>query len=787
MRKKELLLSAAILALSTTGMAQSLTSSKALQNASANDGNTTAKAQAPKKAESTTDATGYWVDAVSYYNENGQFTLTDGDAESYRADLTFNGTNVTINNFFDTSNWSSITDMSGVTGTYNSAAKTITVKTPSYSEGAGASHYTVYGNLNYYGAPCFVAVLAGNFETTPDNEGQYGLNMTDSLVFDVSDDLTTLTPRSGFGLWAFDESDGSPVGCLMFYQKNATFTKMPEGAKLAVIPDTIDFEGASVSVGASLKRNYTLVNKGLTDATVTAVVNAEGMSVAVPKTIGAGEKVAAYVNFKPQHAGAYSGSATISGNNGATSATLTFKGTVNEAPDYSQVVKQGSSPITFSNGDNYPYVITDTITGSPVAVSTNVGSNTQSQLFANFDVPEGKVGVFSWKGVKEGGYSNGVKIILNEDSVITDDTYSHGMDNDSFIDDISNTLVLAPGTYSVEYNNDLQADWFNTGDKSLRTYLWDFNLDLRDNAPHAAMLKADSLNFGTHYYDNLSVRDTLTAELVNLGSEPLQVTAIEGDGIFGGIVPEQDAPSFTSLPIAITYETKNNGNYSGKVIIKTNAGDYTVNCKASNVAIPANYQAIVKNGSFSFDTSNPYPFAVEVDTAYNSTSGLGNHNTDSYLDAYFEVPEGSVGKLSWKATNYSYDFWTFMNQTILTTGTRISLDGDKMKEIAGNGTDASSSNWTSDDLTFAPGRHVVRFYYHKADSKPKYADKLKIYDLALDVTTGINGINADNSDVVRTEIFNLSGQQQSQLQHGVNIIRSTHADGRTTTMKVLVK
>lgn len=66
--------------------------------------------------------------------------------------------------------------------------------------------------------------------------------MTDSLVFDVSDDLTTLTPRSGFGLWAFDESDGSPVGCLMFYQKNATFTKMPEGAKLAVIPDTIDFE-----------------------------------------------------------------------------------------------------------------------------------------------------------------------------------------------------------------------------------------------------------------------------------------------------------------------------------------------------------------------------------------------------------------------------------------------------------------------------------------------------------------------------------------------------------------
>lgn len=787
MRKKLLLLSAAMFTIFQASTAQTLYSSKALQCEKANGEKTLSPARVASKAESSADSVGYWVDANSYYDANGSFSLTNGEKKSYRANLIFNGNQVTFTSLFDTSDWYGISSYYDITGTYDAAKKTITIKTPSYKNGANASHYTLFGKMSYYGTECFIALLAGEFSSTPDAQGQYGLSMTDSLVFDVSDNLTTLTPRTGFGLWAFSEEDGSSVGSLMFFKKSSRLNKMPEEAQLAVEPDTITFEGPSVTVGATLKRTYTLVNKGLKEANVTASVNADGMQVAVPRNIGAGSKVSAYVIFKPKTTGDYTGDAVLYGNNGATSAQLNFKATVKPAPDFSQVVRQGSSNINFSLGNNYPFVVTDTITGYPVAVSTNKGSNTQAQLYANFDVPAGKVGVFSWKGIKEGSYGNGVKIYLNGDSTITDDSYTHGMDVSSFKDDISNMLVLKEGSYVVEYNNELMNDWNNTGDKTLRTYLHDFNLQLADVAEHAAMLKVDSLDFGSHYYDNLSVRDTLTANLMNLGTKPLKVTSIEGDGTFGGVVPENVAPSFTTLPVIITYEAKNVGEHAGKVVIKTNAGDYTVSCKARNEAIPANYQAIVKSGNFSFNTSDPYPFAVLTDTAYNSTAGMDNNNTNSFLEANFEVPEGKVGKLSWKAINNSFEYFYFMNDTIMTTGTRITIDGGLQKEFAGNGTDASSTNWTDEQLTFAPGLHTLRFFYKKGDSTPKYEDKIKVYDLALNLTTGIAQINTEKGEVVRTEIYNLSGQAQSQLQRGINIVKRIYVDGSTTTSKILIE
>jgi len=767
-------------------MAQTLSSSKALTAEKADGQKAVSTARVAQKADDATDGVGYWVDATNYFDANGSFSLTNGEKESFRANLKFDGNNVTVSNLFDTSEWSIISTYYDINGTYDAANKTITIKTPRYQEGASADHYTLYGDMNYYGEQCFIALLAGDFDTTPDENGQYGLYMTDSLVFDVSDDFTTLTPRTGFGLWALTESDGYSYGSLMFYTKNSTLTKMPEEALLSVVPDTISFEGASVSVGASLQRSYTLINKGLKEATISAVVNAEDIQVAAPRTIGPGSKIDACVVFKPQRTGSYSGSATLSGNNGATSAKLYFTGTVNPAPDFSQVVKEGSETVNFSLGDDFPYVVTDTITGYPVAVSTNVGSNTQSHLFANFDVPAGKVGVFSWKGIKEGSYSNGVKIYLNDDSVITNDAYAFGMDQTTWKDDISNTLVLQEGSYRVDYNNVTQMDFWNTGDKTLRTYLYDFNLQLMDQTAHAAMLKADSLDFGSHYFDKLSVRDTLTANLVNLGTEPLKVMAIEGDGAFSGVVPENEVESFGTLPVAITYEAENVGEYTGEVVIKTNAGDFTVSCTAKNEAIPVDYQAIVKNGKFSFNTSDPYPFAVEADTAYNSTSGMDNNNKNSFLEASFEVPEGKVGKLSWKAINSSYDFFYFMNDTVMTTGTRITLDGGMMKLFAGKDVDASSTNWTADQLTFAPGRHTVRYYYKKADSTPKYEDKVKIFDLSLDITTGISTPTAEGK-AVRTEIYNLGGQAQNQLQRGVNIVKTTYADGRVDVRKVIAK
>ena len=63
---------------------------------------------------------------------------------------------------------------------------------------------------------------------------------------------------------------------------------------------------------------------------------------------------------------------------------------------------------------------------------------------------------------------------------------------------------------------------------------------------------------------------------------------------------------------------------------------------------------------------------------------------------------------------------------------------------------------------------------------------MKIFDLSLDLTTGISTPTAEGK-AVRTEIYNLGGQAQNQLQRGVNIVKTTYADGRVDVRKVIAK
>ena len=54
-----------------------------------------------------------------------------------------------------------------------------------------------------------------------------------------------------------------------------------------------------------------------------------------------------------------------------------------------------------------------------------------------------------------------------------------------------------------------------------------------------------------------------------------------------------------------------------------------------------------------------------------------------------------------------------------------------------------------------------------------------------EITTGINSVDANNeSEIVKTEIFTLSGKQIEHVADGVNIIRTTYADGKVTVNKI---
>ncbi len=779
--KKTLFFLIALFTLGHAAMAQKLSSGSLLkQDASVSQKNE--RKTAPRQADAT--ATPYWVNAKSYYTEDGIYNAEQGQYCAYRTDLTFDGNKVYLKGFVDTG-YFQIGSVADIEGVYDATAKTITISTPGYSEERTIDDYAKYGDVSYYGQDCSVVLLAGDFSSQPDASGQHGLETTDQLVFDVSDDLTTLTPRTGFGLWVLTKKDCTPYGCINFYQKGlVSIERMTEEANLAFLPSDVHFEGANVTAGATLKQTVKIVNKGLTDTDYTGSVNGDGLQLAAYRSIEAGGVQNVYVQLIPKKAGEFAGTVSVYSPYNTTQATLNVTATVGDAPDFSQIVKEGD--IAFNIGNDYPFVITDTITGSPVAVSTNGGSNSSSSLYANFAVPEGKVGVVSWKGIKQGGYSNGMNIQLN-DSVVFNDSYSHGMDVSSFTDDISNMLVLKPGTYVLQFSNVTNMDWDGTGNVRLRAYVYDLALRLYEEQEHLAVLKSDVLDFGEHFFDRLSVRDTLTATLINVGTAPLRLTSIDGQGAFGGVMDDETASFGQELPVQIAYESGELGEHNGSVMINTNGGFYYVACKASNVAIPVDYHPIVTSGDFSFNTSANHPFSVENNTAFNSTAKHkvdGNTDFDSFLEASFEVPENQVGVLGWTAHNSSADFLYFMGDTALVTGTRITIDGEKKMEFAGEDVDASSSNYQPEDLVLGPGRHTVRFFYLKKDSTPKYDDRLDISNLSLNLTDGVESVTKDSGEILRTEYYTVNGQRIARPQRGITLVKTVYSDGTSQTVKV---
>lgn len=780
--KKTLFSFIALFTLGQAAMAQTLTSSCQLKE----DASSSPSTQKSTSFKADASATPYWVDAKSYYDSTtGRFTPEDGSYNSFQTSLTFDGTKVAMEGFVDTGDLK-LSSIKAVEGTYDAAAKTITFNTPGYSEDRAVSDYTQYGEVTYYGEGCSVVLFAGDFSTTSGTDGQYGLETTDQLVFDVSDDLTTLTPRTGFGLWVFSNFSGTPVGCINFYQKGTiSIEKMTEEPKLAFLPSSIHLEGPNVTVGSTIKQPVKIVNKGLTATNYSCDVEGEGMEFAAYRDIDAATVQEVYVRLIPTQAGDFAGTVQAKASTGGSLATLNVTAKVGEAPDFSQIVKEGD--ITFNIGNDFPFVITDTITGYPVAVSTNKGRNTSSSLYANINIPDGKIGVVSWKGIKQGSYGNGISI-QKDGEYIFDDAYTHGMDGLDFVDKLDNMVALQPGTHVLQFQNFTNNDWDGTGDVRYRAYIYDLALRIYDQQAHQAVLKTETLDFGDHYLDRLSVRDTLTATVLNIGTEPLSLTSIDGYGAFSGVMNDSSAVFGEELPVQIAYESSELGTQDNSVMVYTNGGFYTVACKASNSTIPVDYHPIVSSGDFSFNTSVGYPFSVEGNKAFNSTATMtndGNLDLNSFLEASFEVPEGKVGVLGWTAHNSSTDWLIFMKDTVMTTGTRITIDGEKKMEFAGEDADASSSNYKPEDLEFGQGRHTLRFFYIKKDSQPSYDDRLEISNLSVTFTDDVKGVAKANGEAVRTEYYTVGGQRIAQPQPGINLVKTIYADGTSRTVKVL--
>ncbi|MGM9687718.1 MAG: hypothetical protein ACI3YD_01580 [Alloprevotella sp.] len=726
----------------------------------------------------------YWVAAQAHYDEYGMFSGTELTETSYKANVTINGTEATINGFMDFGYFNLLSEES-VKGEYDPEAHTITISTPSYSEDRPVNEYTKLGTINYYGSEMTLVLFAGEFKYIEEIDS-YGLDTENKLVFDVSDDLTTLTPRTGYGAYGFDDWGGG--GFVNFF-KTAKWMEIGDDARLLIQPESLHISGDNVTKGATLTREIMVSNIGKTATKVDVELVGDGLEL--PYNYGSlsleGTSTQ-YVTltFTPQTEGEFEGTVKFAADNG-TQAELAVKATVLPPPDFSAVVKRGD--LVFAMSDDYPFAITDTITGSPVAVSTNeMVDGSTSTLYCFAHVPEGKTGVLSWKGVSTSMQPNGASIYVNNTQVFNN-VYNHMGELGK--DDISNAVILTEGNNRVAFVNEVMLNWYNMGmsPEPFKTYVYDFDLQLVDNADHAAIAKDEQAEFGRHYIDKLDITDTTVVYLVNLGNQPLTVTGYEGDDNFSAVVDGVEAEYTRNLRVKLLFTADKPGDYNGTVTVKTNAGDFAFSCHASAENIATDYSPIVSKGDFSFNTSFEHPFVVEGHTATSSIAYMDMTNVgivESWLEASFVVPEGEIGTLAWDGHNSSADYFDFMGNIQHNDGTIITIDGTTVKDYAGE-MDASSTTFNADDLTFTAGLHKVKFLYRKVYSEGEGFDRFKLQNLSLKLAdaSGIGTVE-NNCTVVKREVFNASGCKLNSLpETGVYIIRETLSDGKVITRKMV--
>lgn len=680
--------------------------------------------------------TPYWQTATSIYNSEGQTDLENGVTREFGTYIEIEGETAKIHGLVDInySNYFEIDEEYVVEGVYNERYGTITITNTDYDSSRPLSDYVkladIYSpddDMSYT-----IVLIAGN----ADDNGNVATQ--DKLVFNVSDDLTTITPKSGYGAYAFT-TNGQGKAFLDYY-KTSTLVKAKDAPVLKTNISDISFSGQFVAAGMPVKEQFSLMNTGGSTGTYTVTTSSPWLKVTPAEgNIEGCSTQFLTVTFMPEEAGMFSGSITVEGSGQKVELPVGVE--VREKPDYTKIVQAGSDPVEFEMSPVYPFVISE-VNGITVAESTNngAGNNTESWFKCIVDVPEGKSAVFSWQAMQEAQQPNGLFVLLDGEWA----KYEMYRPNTEPYD-MSGAIALTQGKHEIVFDNKISLDW-SIYDVFQRSYVWDLNYKLIDAKDDNAVLVKDNADFGETYFDKLSVEMQSEVTVLNVGKNPLKILSISSDGNFGGSVPEMTAPAGGEIVVPLTWKASAVGKDTGIVTIHTSGGDLDVNCTGQATALPFDYSFIVKEGNFSFNTGIDWPFKPndKGTYVYNSTSKADiNGITFCWLEASFEVPEGKVGHVSWDAINDSEDIFVFMGIPSLISGTLFTIDGLNEEMVGGIGANCASSELYSDiDLTFRPGRHTVKFNYRKAGNREEDifgADCLKLFEIALKLTDSENG------------------------------------------------
>lgn len=680
--------------------------------------------------------TPYWQTATSIYNAEGKVDIDNGVTREFGTHVEIEGETVKIYGLVDINynNYFEVDEEYAVEGVYDDKYGTITIAGTDYDPSRPLSEYIkladIYSpddDISYT-----IVLIAG------DTDYSGNVATQEELVFNVSDDMTTITPKSGYGAYAFT-ADGEPKAFLDYYQ-TSTLVKAQEDPALKTNVSDISFTGQFVAAGMPVKEQFGIMNTGATESDYTVTTSSPWLKVTPDEgSIEGCSTQFLTVTFCPEEAGIFNGTISIEGSGHTLEIPVNVE--VREFPDYTKIVQAGSDPIEFEMSPVYPFVISE-VNGITVAESINngTGNNSESWFKCIVDVPEGKSAVFSWQAMQEAQQPNGLIVMLDGEWV----KYELYRPNTEPYD-LSGALALTQGRHEIVFDNYISMDW-SIYDVFQRSYVWDLNYKLIDAKDDNAVLVKDTADFGETYFDKLSVEMQSEVTLLNVGKNPLKVLSISSESNFGGTVPEMTAPAGGEIKVPLTWTASSIGTDTGVVTIHTTGGDLEVNCTGLATALPYDYSPIVKEGEISFNTGVDWPFMPNEKGTYiyNSTSKADiNGITFCWLEASFEVPEGKVGHISWDAINDSEDLFVFMDTPSLISGTFFTIDGLSEEMVGGQDTPCASSDLYSDiDLTFRPGRHTVKFNYKKTWNEDKYVfgdDRLKLFEIALKLTDSSAG------------------------------------------------
>ena len=683
------------------------------------------KASVRATETASADASMYWTVAKSYYHD-AELDKENGDIRQFGTRVEIDGDVATIYGLVDLY-FDEVDKEYAVQGKYNDRTGTITIEGTQYDSEKPVSSFIkladMYSTTN--DEAYTIVLFAGDM---------YGeqLETIDQLVFKVTEDLSTLTSETGYGAYAFSAS-GNPMAFYDYYQPKVKMTLATPEAGLAVSTENLSFNGLFIAANMPVKETIYIYNRSSEEATFSLSSSSSELTTSVSEgKIAPCSTRAVDVTLVSSQPGQFEGSLNLT-SSAAEPIIISANVEVWETPDYAKITKASSVPIEFDMSPQYPFVISE-FDGHIAAKSTNngKGDNTQSFFVCQLNVPQGKTGVFSWDAAQLTSQPNTLMVLLDDEPI----KYDYYVQTSEPVD-MSGIVALASGKHEIAFVQYISMDWTIYGNDSFG-YVWGLDFQLMDTQANLAYLENETADFGTTFYDGLSVTVTSEVTLLNVGSAALKVTEVKGNGNFSGRVPSISVPQGGEITVPLTWTAAAIGEDTGDVTIVTTAGEFTVKCKGMANELPCDYSKFVTEGEISFNTDSAWPFVISDNGkyTYNSTSKADIDGiTESWLEAIFEVPEGKVGTIYWDAINSSEDLFVFLEQPSLISGTRFTIDGGLETMVGGDNVACASSDlYTPEQLTFKPGRHNVRFTYKKTANEPNYVfgdDRLKLFEIAL--------------------------------------------------------